>query len=297
MNTDLSVPLERISDPFIRASGVELSMLRLDQMHPVIGGNKFFKLRYNLEEMKKRGLKKLLTFGGAFSNHITAVAASGKENGFETIGVIRGDELDGKSNVVLERAAANGMQLHFVTREDYRKRFREEFHEELRKMFGDFYLLPEGGSNLLAVKGCSEINALVKENFDFICTPVGTGGTLAGLAVSLAPAQQALGFAVLANAAFLDDEVNKWVKEFSGKEPANCRIVHDFHFGRYGRTSKELDDFIKYFEAENKIALEHIYTGKMMFGLYELIRNGYFVRGEKVVALHTGGLFHKISGK
>ena len=285
-----NIPIQELKDPLITPTGVQIFILRLDLIHPAINGNKYFKLKYNLEEMKRLGQKTLLTFGGAYSNHISATAAAGREYGFDTIGIIRGEELNEKSNPTLKTAASNGMQLHFVSREDYRKRYREEYHEELRKQFDDFYLLPEGGSNLLAVKGCAEILENVKQEFDFVCLPVGTGATMAGIVSSLKKTQQAIGFAVLANAHFLDEDVIKMAKEFSGTAPHNAKIIHDFHFGRYGRTTGELDKFIKRFETENNIPIEPIYTGKMMFGLYDMIKGGYFVRGEKVLVIHTGGL-------
>jgi len=175
-----------------------------------VNGNKYFKLKYNLEEMKKLGQKTMLTFGGAFSNHIAALASVGKSDGFKTIGMIRGEELNENSNQTLRTAIENGMQLHFVTREEYRKRYRPEYHEELKAKFGDLYILPEGGSNQLGVKGCSEILQDVNQAFDFVCLPVGTGATLAGIASSLNKTQQVIGFAVLANAQFLDEDVTTW---------------------------------------------------------------------------------------
>src|ERR1051326_2161250 len=152
--------LPEVKNELLSSCGVTLHVLRLDLLHQPAGGNKFFKLKYNIEEMKKRGLKKLLTFGGAFSNHILATSAAGKENRIETLGIIRGEELNEHSNVVLQSACANGMRLYFVTREEYRTRYREEYHRQLKERFGNFHLLPEGGSNSLAVKGCSEIIAL-----------------------------------------------------------------------------------------------------------------------------------------
>ena len=282
--------LQKINDKAITGSGIELLILRLDLVHPNISGNKWFKLKYNLEEARKQNKSRLLTFGGAFSNHIVATATAGKEFGFETIGIIRGDELNENSNSTLQSAKQNGMQMVFVSREDYRKRFREDFLEELKAKFHNPYIIPEGGSNLLAVNGCAEIVKEVKHDFDFVCCAVGTGATLAGLSVSLNKKQQAIGFSVLANAEFLNDNVNNFVKEYSREERANWKIIQNYHFGAYARTTKELIDFIKHFEVENKIPLDTIYTGKMMFGIYDLIQSGYFTRGEKIIALHTGGL-------
>ncbi|HJY64119.1 MAG TPA: pyridoxal-phosphate dependent enzyme [Ignavibacteria bacterium] len=287
--------LNRITDNAIAGSGVELFMLRLDLLHPEISGNKWYKLKYNLEEARKQNKNTLLTFGGAFSNHIAATAAAGKENNFNTIGIIRGEELADESNATLSRAKQNGMKLVFVSREDYRKRFREDFITELKNKYSDPYIIPEGGSNLLAVKGCAEIISDVTDSFDFVCCAVGTGATLAGLSASLSKKQQAIGFSVLANAEFLNDNVGDFIKEFSGNEIPNWKIIHNYHFGGYAHKTKALIDFIQQFEMENNISLEPIYTGKMMYGIYDLIQSGYFTRGEKIIAVHTGGLQGKKS--
>ena len=289
--------LPEVKNELLSSCGVTLHVLRLDLLHQPAGGNKFFKLKYNIEEMKKRGLKKLLTFGGAFSNHILATSAAGKENRIETLGIIRGEELNEHSNVVLQSACANGMRLYFVTREEYRTRYREEYHRQLKERFGNFHLLPEGGSNSLAVKGCSEIIALINKDFDFICVPVGTGATLAGIACALSKKQQALGFVALANAKFLDEEVDRFIKEYSGKDAVNAKLIHDFHFGRYARSTDELEKFMQRFKEENNIPLEATYSGKMMYGIFEMLKGGYFVSGEKIIAVHTGGLQVKRSSR
>jgi len=287
--------LHKISDNAISGSGIELFMLRLDLIHPEISGNKWYKLKYNLEEARKQNKNTLLTFGGAFSNHIAAIAACGKENNFNTIGIIRGEELTDESNATLWRAKQNGMKLVFVSREDYRKRFREDFLTELKNKYSDPYIIPEGGSNLLAVKGCAEILSDVTDSFDFACCAVGTGATLAGLTASLSQKQQAIGFSVLANAEFLNDNVGDFIKQFSGNEIPNWKIIYNYHFGGYAHKTKAFTDFIQQFEMENNIPLEPIYTGKMMYGLYDMIQSGYFTRGEKIIAVHTGGLQGKKS--
>lgn len=294
-----ATPLTEIRDPLILPFGVKLYVKRLDLNHLHISGNKWYKLKYNIEEMRGQGKDTLLTFGGAFSNHIAATAAAGKELGFKTIGVIRGDEHEqGKRNRTLEFAASCGMQLHFVSREDYRNRSSDEFIAQLKEQLGDFFLVPEGGSNLAGVKGCMEIANEISVPFDYICTACGTGATLAGLVLSLGEKQQAIGFSTLKGGEFLDDEVKSFIEEWHSangspvpsNERYNWTISHDYHFGRYAKVTKELEQFITAFESVNNIPLDHVYTGKMMFGLYDMIRTGYFVPGEVVVALHTGGL-------
>lgn len=282
-------PLQKINDPIISGWGINLFMFRLDLNHPTISGNKWFKLKYNLEEARKLNKTTLLTFGGAFSNHLAATAAAGKEFGFNTIGIIRGDE-HSALNPTLKFSSDNGMVLRYISREAYRDKYEISFIDSLREEFGDFYLLPEGGSNDLAIKGCMEI--LKNENvgnFDYVCVSCGTGATLAGLILSLNTRQQAIGFSSLKGGEFLENEVNKYVNP-SCKTINNWHINHDYHFGRYAKVTNELIHFVKLFEQQNQIPLDYIYTGKMMFGIYDLIKKGNFLMGETIIAIHTGGL-------
>lgn len=287
-----STPLQEIRDPLITPFGVRLYVKRLDLNHPHISGNKLYKLKYNIEEMRAQGKSTMLTFGGAYSNHIAATAAAGKEQGFGTIGIIRGDEHEeGKKNRTLEFAAECGMRLHFISRTDYRRKAEEDFINELHDRFGDFYLVSEGGSNVLGVKGCMEIVNEIDIPFDYICTSCGTGATMAGLVLSLKEKQQAIGFSSLKGGEFLEEEVRRFVNEIDKTaDRHNWWINHDYHFGRYAKVTKELERFINNFYSVNHIPLDHVYTGKMMFGLYDMIRTGFFVPGEVVVALHTGGM-------
>ena len=265
--------------------GVQLFVKREDQIHPFISGNKFRKLKYNLEEAKILGFKTLLSFGGAFSNHITAVAAAGKEFGFNTIGVIRGEELvkEIEHNPTLKFAEQCGMQFKFVTREVYRNKTSEHFIEGLRAEFEDFYLLPEGGTNTLAVKGCEEILTEQDTDFDYICCSVGTGGTISGLINCSKPGQQILGFSSL-KGDFLKEDIGKFV------EKKNWQLITDYHFGGYAKINETLISFINEFKSKNQIPLDPIYTGKMMFGIFDLIEKGFFPKGSKILAIHTGGL-------
>ncbi len=294
----MAVPLQRINDPSIFASGVDLYVLRLDlpdrqagMHHPHISGNKWYKLKYNLEEAARQGKDTVVTMGGAYSNHIAALAAAGKEHGFKTVGIVRGDELREKKNPNLQFAESCGMKLQFISREEFRN-CRDQFPNSLIPQFPNSCFLPEGGSNDLAVKGCAEITQEIPIPFDHICCAVGTGATLAGIISSLNKNQQALGFSALADAEFLEDNVSRFL---AGINPAAAwKIDHSYHFGRYARHTTELMKFISEFKERHSIPLEHVYTGKMMFGLYDLIRKGYFVKGETVVAIHTGGLQGKL---
>lgn len=270
---------------FENAYGVELFIKRDDVLHKEISGNKFRKLKYNLEAAKEAGKKKLLTFGGAYSNHIAAVAAAGKYFGFETIGIIRGDELLDKflENPTLRKAYEDGMQFEFVSRGQFRNKYDALFLERLKQLYGDYYLIPEGGTNHLAVKGCGEILNNDDEFFDVICCAVGTGGTVSGLVNASRPHQVVLGFPAL-KGDFLTDEIRIYA------ENDRWKLVTDYHFGGYAKINNELKQFMQYFFNENLISLDPVYTSKMVFGVFDLITKGYFAPGTKVLMIHTGGL-------
>ncbi len=283
------LPLVRIDHPVTRRNGVQLSMLRLDLLHPEFGGNKWFKLKYNIAQMKKEGKKTLLTYGGAHSNHIAAVAAAGKEFGFRSIGIIRGEELHPLSNPTLKRAAENGMELHFISRDLYKRKHTEAEREKLKAQFGDVYFVPEGGANELATKGCGEILLYIQEDFDFIVCACGTGSTLAGIIPHLRKNQMAIGIPVLADALFLEEDIKKLLPAGSDLS-RQWKLYHDYSFGRYGSVTKELIRFVKDIREDTGIPLDYIYTAKMLFATLDLIDKGVFLKGEKVIALHTGGL-------
>lgn len=287
------VPVQKIEDPFIKASGINLLILRLDLNHKDISGNKWYKLKYNLQEAQNQGKQTILTFGGAFSNHIAATAAAGKEFGFNTIGIIRGESFS-QNNKTLSFAKVFGMQLEFFSREDYRNKEAKDFIETLKNKHGDFYLIPEGGNNILGVKGCTEILENSRVDFDHICCSCGTGTTLAGIILSLKQHQQAIGFSALKGGDFLEENV-KFLLNKSGKEELNNWLIETgYHFGRYAKITNELLNFIKNFEKINHIPLEHVYTGKMMYGIYDLIKKGRFINGETILAIHSGGLQGRI---
>jgi len=266
-------------------NSISVSIKREDLIHPFVSGNKFRKLKYNLLQAAEEHKETLLTFGGAFSNHIAAVAYAGKENGFRTIGIVRGDELRDKitENPTLLFAQNCGMQLEFVSREEYRLKNEISFLETLEKQFGDFYLIPEGGTNKLAIKGCQEILTEEDRDFDFICCSVGTGGTIAGIINSALPHQKVLGFPAL-KGDFLKDEIRIFVQN------KNWELISEYHFGGYGKVNQDLITFINRFYNENKILLDPIYTGKMVFGVMDMIEKNYFPVQSKILLIHTGGI-------
>lgn len=266
-------------------NNISLTIKREDLIHPFISGNKYRKLKYNLLQAKAEKQETILTFGGAFSNHIAAVAYAGKESGFKTIGIIRGEELIDKieSNPTLKFAQENGMQFKFVTREDYRLKCEIAFLDKLKQQFGAFYLVPEGGTNELAVRGCEEILTPEDAEFNYVCCAVGTGGTISGISNSALPNQKVLGFPAL-KGDFLKDEIRIFAKNH------NWELITDYHFGGYGKVNSELIAFINQFFDENQIPLDPIYTGKMVFGVIDLIMKNYFPKESKILLIHTGGL-------
>jgi len=266
-------------------NGISLTIKREDLLHPFISGNKFRKMKYNLLQAKAENQETLLTFGGAYSNHIAAVAYAGKEYGFKTIGVIRGDELGDEidENPTLKFAQECGMQFEFVTREAYRFKTEPDFIENLKAKFGSFYLVPEGGTNEYAIKGCEEILTEEDTAFDFICLAVGTGGTISGIINSALPHQKVLGFPAL-KGDFLKDEIRK----FATNE--NWELITDYHFGGYGKVNDELIEFLNQFYKQTQIPLDPVYTGKMVFGVIDLIQKNYFPANAKILLIHTGGL-------
>lgn len=266
-------------------NNISVTIKREDLIHPIVSGNKYRKLKYNLLQAKNENKETLLTFGGAFSNHIAAVAFAGKENGFKVIGIIRGDELRDKitENPTLKFAQECGMQFEFVSREAYRHKTDSSFLDDLKQKFGDFYLVPEGGTNDLAIKGCQEILTDEDSQFDYVCCAVGTGGTISGIINSALPHQKVLGFPAL-KGDFLKDEIRIFAKN------ENWDLITDYHFGGYGKVNLELIDFINCFSIENQILLDPVYTGKMVFGVIDMIQKDYFPAHSNILLIHTGGI-------
>ncbi len=264
--------IQKINSDLFSEKKVDVSVLRLDLIHPQISGNKWFKLKYNLEEAKRLGYDTILTFGGAFSNHIHATAVACNQAGFKSIGVIRG-EPSSIGNYTLSDAAANGMQLFFVSREDYNKKQEAGFIKSLTERFGNFYSVPEGGDNELGAKGCEEILP-TQNNFDIVLCACGTGTTLKGISNSLQPSQKIIGISVLKGVGDLN---------------ANANVNAEYHFGGYAKHTNELLEFKKNFEAQTQIPLDYVYTSKLFFGAYDLIKSNRLT-GNKILIIHSGGL-------
>ncbi|WP_317197011.1 1-aminocyclopropane-1-carboxylate deaminase/D-cysteine desulfhydrase [Flavobacterium sp. CYK-55] len=264
---------------------ITLAIKREDLLHKHISGNKFRKLKYNLEQAKFLEHHALLTFGGAYSNHIAAVAAAGKEYGFKTIGVIRGDELASSidQNPTLAFAQSCGMQFDFVSRDDYKHKESSAFVSYLQQKWGAFYLIPEGGTNTLAVQGAQEILINQDASYDYICCAVGTGGTISGLIHSAFSHQKILGFPAL-KGDFLTAEICKFAPT------GNWELISGYEFGGYAKVTAELIKFMNDFYQKTQVQLDPIYTAKMVFGVTDLISKGYFENDAKILMIHTGGL-------
>lgn len=266
-------------------NSISVTIKREDLLHPFVSGNKFRKLKYNIVQAIAEKQTTILTFGGAFSNHIAAVAYAGKVHKIKTIGIIRGEELSVKiaGNPTLQFAKECGMHFDFISRTQYRDKDTPAFLASLQEQFGTFYLLPEGGTNALAIKGCEEILTTADHEFDFVCCAVGTAGTISGLINSAQPHQKVLGFPAL-KGDFLNNEICNFVHQ------DNWELITDYHFGGYGKINEELVTFINGFYDQFNIPLDPVYTSKTVFGVMNLISKGYFPDNSNVLIIHTGGL-------
>ncbi|MCA4791746.1 1-aminocyclopropane-1-carboxylate deaminase/D-cysteine desulfhydrase [Myroides odoratimimus] len=265
--------------------GITIFVKREDLLHEEVSGNKFRKLKYNILKAQELGYSKLLTFGGAYSNHIAATAAAGRICGVETIGIIRGEELENNyaGNPTLTKAVEDGMTLGFMTRTEYRSKGEVEIIDRLKTRYGDFYLVPEGGTNAEAIKGTEEILKEGDEAFDYICTAVGTGGTIAGIINSSHQNQTILGFPAL-KGSFLYEDIRKFATN------DNWDLVLDYHFGGYAKYNEELLSFLRELYRLTGVLFDPIYNGKMIYGVLEEIKKGRFKDNSKILVIHTGGL-------
>ena len=286
-------PIQFLPDPFPTQVNIQLYLKRDDLLHPMVSGNKFRKLKYNLLAASAQGIDRLVTFGGAYSNHLHATAAAGKLFGFETLCFVRGQDHAHRLTPTLNFAQECGMKLHFLTRADYRRRNDPDFLAELL-LQNPGYFVPEGGTNTLAVRGVSEIAQEINTQLGFwpnhVVTPVGTGGTLAGLSVGVGVYSSVLGVCVLKNGNYLEHEIKALLRETEPLHDSNFEILWDFHHNGYAKHTPELRKFMADFEQRNGILIEQVYTAKMLWAIYNLAQNQCFAPNANVVALHTGGL-------
>lgn len=282
------IPCQSIQHPLLQEKEIELAVKRLDLVHGEVSGNKFFKLQYNLQEAIAQGYSRILTFGGAYSNHIHATAAACHLMGLESIGIIRGEQ-SSPLNPTLRFAQEKGMQLHYWDRSKYRNKQRSEMLQELQDAFGDVFIVPEGGTNALAIKGTAEILASEDKQFSHIFTAVGTGGTFAGLVSSLQSHQKLLGVSAL-KGDFMVREIGELIQKHKIKFQGSYDMLLDYHFGGYAKWNHELLDLIREFKKSYGLPLDPVYTGKMMAAVLGEVKKGTIPTGSKILAIHTGGL-------
>ena len=297
------IPVTRLNCRLLQNKGVELWVARLDQVDPLISGNKWFKLKYNLVEALDQRASHIVSFGGAYSNHLHALAAACYRLGLKSTAVLRG-ELVSPLNPTLSDCESWGMSFLPVTRAEYREKTSPSFIQRLHEQLGMFYMVPEGGSNALAVKGMSEVVATILKSvgsFDYLCCAVGSGGTLSGLVAGAGSSIKCVGYSAIKGGQYVQGDIQALLDQYQEGlnrpvDVALCdagkgfEIVHDYHFGGFARVQPELLNFMKWFECRFDIPLEHVYTAKMLYGIFDQIKLGCFERGQRIVALHTGGL-------
>jgi len=278
-------PIQVLELPLLKEKGLNLYVKRDDLIHDLISGNKWRKMKYNIDKAKHKNYDGILTFGGAHSNHIIATAFLCKHNQLKSIGIIRGDAHVEKSNT-LNKCEELDMELSFVSRGDYKEKDSAQYIEKLQLAYPNYLILPEGGANEAGVKGCEDIVAEIDVDFDFVTVDCGTGATLAGMVRELKPHQKAIGVQVLKGRDFISEEVLK----FSPNTAEKFEVWTEYHFGGYAKYKDELLDFMRWFCKETGIKLDPIYTGKQFFAVFDQIDKGYFPRGTNIVLTHTGGL-------
>jgi 1-aminocyclopropane-1-carboxylate deaminase len=283
----LPSPVVEIDDDRLRAAGVRVLLKRDDLIHPEVPGNKWRKLKYNVATARELGAGTLLTFGGAYSNHIRATAAVGAHCGFKTIGAVRGEE-HLPLNSSLRYAVSRGMRLTYLDRTTYRAKTSDAVIDALHREFGEFYLIPEGGSNADAVRGCAELLAELDASVDVVFCAVGTGGTLAGVAAGARSDQLVVGVPVLKGGGFLEDDIVRLQEQVYGVRTGSWRLECEYHFGGYAKRPPELDEFLDDFEQQHGLRLDWVYEAKMMYALFDQVARGAFRRGTTIVALISG---------
>ncbi|MGS2723561.1 1-aminocyclopropane-1-carboxylate deaminase/D-cysteine desulfhydrase [Porticoccus sp. GXU_MW_L64] len=283
-------PIQTVKSDLLQEKKITLLVKREDLRHPQISGNKYHKLKHNLSDAKRQGFATMASFGGVWSNHLHALAYAGQQSGLKTVGFVRGP-LPVPLNAMLQDASAWGMELRSLSYSDYRRRHDNHFCQQLMATIDNGFLIPEGGANSLAIKGCAELGEEMTRqitDMDYLCTACGTGATMAGLIAGVGERTTVLGFSVVKNNQVLDSDIRDWLPENCSEK--NWRVLHDYHCGGFGRLNRELVAFMDDWKAHSDIPLEPLYTGKMLYGLFDMIAADYFAAGSKIVALHTGGL-------
>ena len=271
------ITVDKIQSPSFSKKGIELEILRLDKIHPIISGNKWFKLKYHLENYHKGSYKGILTFGGNWSNHIVAAACACFQQKIPSIGIIRGEK-PAKLSYSLQQAMNFNMKLEFISRELYKQKSKNEFIQKIKTEYPGFYIIPEGGAGVEGEKGAGEIMNLVNNQaYTHIACAVGTATMFNGISKAISPNQQVMGIVILKGWEELVHESSK-------------NIFCDYHFGGYARYNPLLIEFMNNFYRQTEIPTDFVYTGKMVFAIYDLLKKDYFPDGSKILMIHSGGL-------
>ena len=280
-------------NPVVGINMSSVSLLRLDQTGGLAPGNKSYKLKENFEEARRRGIRRLVSFGGIWSNHLHALAAMGREQGFETIGVVRGERAAGAESAMLQDARAWGMGVHYVSRSEYRRRNDGDYLAEMSARFAPCLVIPEGGANAAGTRGCLAIAELIRDLAPAVrrvVVPVGTGTTLAGIVAGLDDEYEVTGVSALKGASDLQGRVEQALDASAFSAMARWCILHDFHCGGFARSNAQLREFMRAFEEGQGIPLEPVYTGKTLLAVHHLLQTPLWDSATPVLVVHTGGL-------
>jgi 1-aminocyclopropane-1-carboxylate deaminase len=289
------ITIKRIDSALLAAADIHMDVAFLDTVHPLFGGNKWFKLKYNIEEAKRRQAKAIVTFGGANSNHIYATAAACQYFGIPSIGMIRGEATE-LNNPTLSKVIAWGMDIHLMSKLDYAEKETELFEYELHERFGNIYIIPEGGHNYLGINGCMEILKDLPNDYNLIAVSVGSGTTIAGLLLSAHVSQNLIGFAPMKGGQYLKESIAYDLLQFLGDQTAvsdlvsKLTIIDDYHFGGFAKINDNLKDFKSQFGQAFGFELDYVYNAKLFYGLFDKIQKQEVEKHQKILVIHTGGL-------
>lgn len=285
--SDRAVPVDDVSRFYENDQEIHVAMLRLDQIDPVVSGNKWYKLKHNLEDAISKGFRQVLTFGGAYSNHLIAAAAAAQRAGLQSVGIVRGFHGQQQLSPTLRSCMDHGMTLHFVSREMYALKNDPDYLQQLSITFEHAYIIPEGGDNDAGRKGAGAIAAWIPGECTHVCLPVGTGTTFSGIRNALDVRIAMTGFTAMKGGQYLTAAIGQHIQTAQND---NWQLEDRFHFSGFAKTTNELTTFMRDFHAATNIPLDIVYTGKMMSGIRQLISEGYFPRKTSLCCIHTGGL-------
>lgn len=280
------IPIEYIKERFLAERNTRLGILRLDQLHTQVSGNKWFKLKENVRLAKEGGYTCLLTFGGAYSNHLAATAVAAAQSGFRVIAIVRGWHGKSVSSPTLDFCVQQGMQLHFVSKEEYGLRYDDAYLQQLKVKFDQPYIIPEGGNNEPGRTGCGQIAASIPKDADHVAVAIGTGTTFCGIRKSMDSSVSIHGFPVMKNGDYLAKEINEHI----GAGGLNWHLHCQYHFGGFARHTPELVNFMNNFYQHHSIPLDFVYTAKLMFAVFDLIQQSRLGSDTHIIVVHTGGL-------